>query len=98
MYVSLQCKVTGAVWAQQDMGGWGYCMVLILFEVLGKQPEQGWAQTIVDMQTRNWTTQPLCLDLEARERQAQAQGSEEEDESRSTTTLEQEVSTQIPLA
>ena len=69
-------------------------MVPVLFEVLGKQPELGWAEAIMGMQTRNWTTQPFCLDLEARERQAQAQGSEEEEESRSATTLEQEVSTQ----
>lgn len=70
-------------------------MVPVLFEVLGKHPELGWgAEAIMDMQTRKWTTQSLCLDLEARERQAQAQGSEEEEESRSATTLEQEVSTQ----
>ena len=55
-------------------------MVPVLFEVLGKQPELGWAEAIMGMQTRNWTTQPFCLDLEARERQAQAQGSEEEEE------------------
>lgn len=73
---------------------WGCCVGHLLFEVLGKQPELGWAEAIIDMQTRNRTTQPLCLDLEARERQAQAQGSEEEEESRSTTTLEREVSTQ----
>lgn len=73
---------------------WGCCVGCLPFEVLGKQPEPGWAEAIIDMQTRNQTTQPLCLDLEARERQAQAQGSEEEEESRSTTTLEREVSTQ----
>lgn len=67
-------------------------MVPTLFEVLGKQPELGWTEALTGMQTRHWTTQPLCLDLEARERQAQAQGSEEEEESRSATTLEQEVS------
>lgn len=66
----------------------------ILFEVLGKQPKLGWAEALIGMQTRNWTTQLLCLDLEARERQAQAQGSEEEEESRSASTLEREVSTQ----
>ena len=51
-------------------------MVPVLFEVLGKQPELGWAEAIMGMQTRNWTTQPFCLDLEARERQAQAHEAE----------------------
>lgn len=61
---------------------------------MGRHPELGRAQAVVDLQTRNRIIPPLCLDLEARERQAQAQGSEEEEESRSTTALEQEVSTQ----